>query len=329
MVKVAINGFGRIGRLVFRAGYKDLDIVAINDLGDPAAMAHLLKHDSVHGPFQADVSANEGALVVDGKEVKFLAEKDPSNLPWGDLGVDIVVESTGIFRTAEGAKKHLDAGAKKVVISAPGKGDGIKTIVLGVNDESLEEGDTIISNASCTTNCLAPVVKVLQDNLGIKKGFMTTIHAYTGDQRILDFPHSDLRRARAAAVNIIPTTTGAAKAVGLVIPEVKGKMDGIAMRVPVPDGSVVDLVCEVEKDTTAEAVNEMMKNAADGPLKGILRYSEEPLVSTDIVGDDHSSVFDAKMTSVMEGKLIKVVSWYDNEWGYSMRMVDLVKRLVQ
>jgi glyceraldehyde 3-phosphate dehydrogenase len=326
-MRVAINGFGRIGRLVFRAGFKDLEIVAINDLGDKGAMAHLLKYDSVHGIFDEDINVKDDAIVVDGKEIKFYAERDPENLPWKELDVDVVVESTGFFRKAEDAKKHITAGAKKVVISAPGKGDGIRTIVCGVNDDELQADDVVISNASCTTNCLAPVVKVLNDNFGIKRGWMTTTHAYTGDQKTLDFPHKDLRRARAAAVNIVPTTTGAAKAVALVVPAVKDKLDGIAMRVPVPDGSVVDLVVEVEKDTTKEEINAKMKEAADGPMKGFLKYTEDPIVSSDIVGDPHSSVFDASLTNVMTGNLVKVISWYDNEWGYSNRMVDLIKKL--
>jgi len=327
MVRVAINGFGRIGRLVYRAGYKDLDIVAINDLGDKETMAFLLSHDSVHGPFKGKVEVKGDSIVVDGKATRCFAERDPEALPWKELKIDVVVEATGIFCKAEEAKKHITAGAKKVLISAPGKGDGIRTIVIGVNDSALKKGDTVVSNASCTTNCLAPIVKVLNDNLTIKRGWMTTTHAYTGDQRILDFPHKDLRRARAAAINIVPTTTGAAKAVGLVVPDVAGKLDGIALRVPVPDGSVVDLVVEVGKETTREEINKMMKKAASGPMKGILRYTEEPIVSSDIVGDPHSSIFDSALTNVMGGTLIKVIAWYDNEWGYSNRMVDLIKRM--
>ncbi len=329
MVKVAINGFGRIGRLVFRAGFKKLDIVAVNDLGDIATMAHLLKNDSVHQKLDAKVEVKENSLVVDGKEIKFFAEKDPEKLPWEKLGIDVVVESTGFFVDSEGASKHLKAGAKKVLISAPAKGDGVKTIVLGVNEDSyIKEEDNLISNASCTTNCLAPVVKVLNDRFGVKRGFMTTVHAYTGDQRILDFPHKDLRRARAAAINLIPTTTGAAKAVGLVIPEVKGKMDGIAMRAPVADGSVIDLVAELGKPATKEEINAAVEEASKNELKGILEYSEEPLVSTDIIGNAHSSIFDAGMTSVIDGNFVKVLSWYDNEWGYSNRMVELIEKLV-
>ncbi len=326
MVKVAINGFGRIGRLILRAGYKDFDIVAINDLGDAFTLAHLLKHDSVHGEFAAKVVAGDKKISVDGKEIKVFSEREPEKLPWGDMGVDVVVESTGIFRTREAASRHLMAGAKKVIISAPAKGGQVKTLVKGINEHDYDpETDDIISNASCTTNCLAPVVKVLNDNFGIKRGLMTTVHAYTNDQKILDLPHSDLRRARAAAQNIIPTTTGAAAAVGLVIPEIKGKLDGMAMRVPVADGSVVDLVVELNATVTAEQINELMKNVALKELKGVLEYSTKPLVSTDIIHNPHSSIFDSQMTKVMDGNFVKVIMWYDNEWGYSNRMIDMIK----
>ncbi|PIN70314.1 type I glyceraldehyde-3-phosphate dehydrogenase [Candidatus Woesearchaeota archaeon CG11_big_fil_rev_8_21_14_0_20_43_8] len=331
MVKVAINGFGRIGRNVFRLAHSipEIEIVAINDLTDNKTLAHLLKGDSVHGKFKGEVSFDDGNMIVDGKRVKVFAERDPEKLPWGELGVEVVLESTGFFRTKEAASKHLTAGAKKVIISAPGKGDGIKTIVLGVNDGDYnKDEDHVISNASCTTNCLAPVVKVLHDSFGVKRGFMTTVHSYTNDQRILDLPHSDLRRARAAALNIIPTTTGAALAVGKVLPELNGRLDGISMRVPTPDGSVVDLVCELGRGVSAEEINGAIKHAAENHMKGILRYSEDPLVSTDIIGDTHSSVFDAKMTKVMDGNFVKIVSWYDNEIGYSARVVDLFLRML-
>lgn len=326
MVKVAINGFGRIGRMVFRIahGRDDMDVVAINDLTDAATLAHLLKRDSAQGTFDATVSHKEGALVVDGKEYPIFAEKDPAALPWEKLGVEIVAECTGRFRTKETAGKHIEAGAKRVVLSAPGKGID-NTIVLGVNEHEYKpETDIIVSNASCTTNCLAPVVKVLDDNFKIKRGFMTTVHAYTADQRLQDAPHKDLRRARAAALNIVPTTTGAAKAVGEVLPHLKGKLDGIAIRVPVITGSATDLVCEVEKTATAEEINALFKNVAGNHMKGVLEYSEEPLVSSDIIHNPHSSIFDSQMTAVMEGNMIKVLSWYDNEWGYSNRMVDLM-----
>jgi len=328
MVRIAINGFGRIGRLFFRAGFEKLDIVAINDLGNIRTMAHLLANDSVHGKFPCEISLNNGNLVVQGKEIVMCCEKDPEKLPWKDLDIDIVIESTGFFTTKEGASKHLDAGAKKVLISAPAKGD-IKTIVKGVNEHTYDkEKDNIISNASCTTNCLAPIIKVLNDNFGVKRGFMTTVHAYTGDQRILDFPHKDLRRARAAAQNIIPTTTGAAVAVGLVVPEVSGKLDGIAMRCPVADGSVVDLVVELNSNTTEENIKNLFKNVAGSELKDVLEYSEEPLVSSDIIGNAHSSVFDATLTKLFNGNFVKIVSWYDNEWGYSNRLVDVAQILL-
>lgn len=326
-IKVGINGFGRIGRNVFRAGFDDeeIEFVGINDLADTKTLAHLLKYDSIYGAFDGEVEATDGSIMVDGKEIKISKEKDPAVLPWKELGAEIVIESTGHFTDREGVAKHLTAGAKKVIISAPAKQPDI-TIVLGVNEDKYDpKVHHIISNASCTTNCLAPVVKVLLDNFGIVKGFMTTIHAYTNDQNILDFPHKDLRRARAGALSIIPTTTGAAKAIGEVIPELKGKMDGVAMRVPVPDGSVVDLVAIVEKETTIEEVNKAFKKAADvGRFEGILEYVEDPIVSVDVIGNSYSSIFDALSTMVM-GNLVKVVSWYDNEWGYSCRLIDLIK----
>ena len=325
-VRVAINGFGRIGRTFFRAAQTEgvgFEIVAINDLTDVETLAHLLKYDSIMGRFGAEVEVKEGALVVDGKEIKILAERDPQNLPWKDLGVDVVLESTGFFTDGTKAKAHLEAGAKKVILSAPGKNiDG--TFVMGVNDDQYDAANHhIVSNASCTTNCLAPMAKVLNDAFGIKQGLMTTIHAYTGDQRLHDAPHKDLRRARAAAVNLVPTSTGAAKAVALVLPQLKGKLDGYAVRVPVITGSVTDLTFEAKKPVTVEAVNAALKKAAEGELKGILSYSnDEPLVSTDIVTDPHSSVFDSGLTKVIDNQ-VKVVSWYDNEWGYSNRLVDL------
>jgi glyceraldehyde 3-phosphate dehydrogenase len=328
MVRVAINGFGRIGRLVFRAGHKRLDFVAINDLGDPNTMAHLLKHDSVHGRFDADVSVEGNDLVVEGKRVAFLSEREPENLPWKDMNVDVVVESTGLFVTKDGASKHLAAGAKKVLISAPWKGDEpVQTIVRGVNDDKIG-GQEVISNASCTTNSLVPVVKVLLDRFGIEKGFMTTIHSYTNDQKILDLPHKDLRRARAAAINMIPTSTGAAKAVKEVLPELDGRLDGTAVRVPTSDGSLTDFTAVLLRETNVEEVNAAMKEAADGFLKGILEYSEEELVSTDIVGNAHSSIFDASLTKV-HGSLVKVFAWYDNEWGFSNRMVETIELMGQ
>jgi glyceraldehyde 3-phosphate dehydrogenase len=327
-IKVGINGFGRIGRLVFRAchGDPDIEIVGVNDLTDAATLAHLLKYDSVHGRFAGDVGSTDDALVVDGVSVPVTAERDPGSLGWGDCGAEVVVESTGFFTDAEKAKAHLAAGCTKVIISAPAKNEDV-TIVLGVNDDKLSGEHSVISNASCTTNCLAPVAKVLLDEFGLTRGFMTTVHAYTGDQRVLDFPHKDLRRARAAAMSIIPTTTGAAKAVGLVIPELQGKVDGMAMRVPTPDGSVVDLVAELGREVTKEEVNAAMKAAADGPMKGYLEYTEDPIVSIDVVGNPASSVFDAKATMV-QGNMVKVVSWYDNEWGYSSRVKDLIKRVM-
>lgn len=325
--KVGINGFGRIGRLVLRGAINNdnIEIVAINDLTDAAMLAHLLKYDSVHGKFDGEVSVDGDNIIVNGKKIKVYAERDPKNLPWGELGVEYVVESTGIFRKREQAQWHIDAGAKKVIITAPAKNEDI-TIVLGVNENKYDPANHhVISNASCTTNCLAPFAKVLNDKFGIKKGLMTTIHSYTNDQRILDLPHKDYRRARAAALNIIPTTTGAAAAVGLVLPELKGKLDGFALRVPTPTVSVVDLVAELDKPATAEAVNAAFKHAADNELKGILGYEESELVSMDYRGDERSSIIDASLTTVMEGNLVKVVAWYDNEWGYSMRVADLVE----
>jgi glyceraldehyde 3-phosphate dehydrogenase len=329
-IKVAINGFGRIGRLVFKAaqGKEDIEFVAVNDLTDAKTLAYLLKYDSVHGRFPGTVEAKDDSIVVNGKAVKVLAERDPANLPWAELGVDIVIESTGIFRSPDKIQKHMDAGAKKVILTVPAKGEIDATIVLGVNEEALKPEHKIVSNASCTTNCLAPVAKVLHDSFGIKRGWMTTVHAYTNDQKILDMPHSDLRRARACAVSLIPTTTGAAKAVGKVIPELSGRLDGIAMRAPVSDGSVVDLVAELEKDVTAEEINAAMKAAADGPLQGILEYCEDPIVSVDVIDNPASSIFDAQSTAVMDGNFVKVLSWYDNEWGYSNRVVDLIPKLV-
>ena len=330
MVRVAINGFGRIGRMVFRAGFKDrkIQFVAFNDLTDNKTLAHLLKYDSVHGRFPGKVEYDDKNIIVDGKKIRVFAEKDPKNLPWKDLKVDIVVESTGFFLTRELASIHLQAGAKKVLLSAPAKDANIKTIVLGVNEKIYDrKNDTIISNASCTTNCLAPVVKVLNDNFGVKRGFMTTVHGYTADQRLVDAPHKDLRRARSAAINIIPTTTGAAKTVGKVIVELDGKLDGISLRVPIADSSVTDFVCELEREATAEDINKVFKNAANKELKGILEYSEDPLVSTDLIGNPASSIFDALSTIIMEGNFVKVLSWYDNEWGYSCRMIDLLKMM--
>ena len=330
-VRVGINGFGRIGRNVFRAGLAskaDIEWVAVNDITDNATLAHLLKYDSILGPFPGTVEVDDEGLTVDGTKVKILAERDPAKLGWGDLGVDVVLESTGFFTKRDDAAKHLDAGAKKVVISAPAKGEDL-TLVLGVNDEQYDKDKhDVISNASCTTNCLAPFAKVANDAVGIKHGLMTTIHAYTADQRLQDAPHSDLRRARAAAVNLVPTSTGAAKAVGLVLPELNGKLHGFAIRAPVITGSVVDLTFEAGKETSVEEVNAAFKAAADGPLKGILRYNEDPIVSTDIVGDPHSSIVDAPLTAVIDGTMVKVVSWYDNEWGYSNRCVDLLQKLL-
>ncbi len=330
-IKVGINGFGRIGRNVFRLMVQDggFDVMLINDLTDAKTLAHLLKYDSTHGKFKGTVEAKEGAIVVNGKEIKVTAIKDPSQLPWGDLGVDIVVESTGVFRKRAQIENHLKAGAKKVLLTVPAKDEIDATIVLGVNSDDLKPEHKIVSNASCTTNCLAPLVKVLDENFGIIKGLMTTVHAYTNDQRILDLPHSDLRRARSAAANIIPTTTGAAKAVGKVYPKLSGKLDGMAMRVPVVDGSITDLVATIEKSATVEEINAAYKKAAEGELKGILEYCDEPIVSSDIVGNPASSIFDALSTKVIDGNLVKVLSWYDNEWGYSNRCIDLIKKMAE
>jgi glyceraldehyde 3-phosphate dehydrogenase len=330
-MKVGINGFGRIGRLVFRAMEADpaLEVVAVNDLTDAKTLAHLLKYDSVHGRFGQTVVAEGDGFTVDGRHVQVIAERDPASLPWGALGVDVVIESTGLFTDGTKAKAHIDAGAKKVVISAPASNEDI-TIVMGVNDNEYDASKhNILSNASCTTNCLAPFAKVLRDSFGLEYGFMNTIHSYTNDQRILDLPHKDLRRARAAAVSMIPTSTGAAKAIGLVMPDMKGKLDGMSMRVPTPDGSVVDLVATLGTDVTKDDINAAMKAAADGPMKGILEYTEDPIVSIDVVGNPHSSVFDSGQTMVMggSGRFVKVLSWYDNEWGYSNRVKDLTKML--
>jgi glyceraldehyde 3-phosphate dehydrogenase len=327
-----INGFGRIGRNVFRAAHAqsaDIDWLGVNDITDTRTLAHLLKYDSILGPFPGPVEATDTGIVVDGRELRVFAERDPADLPWGDLGADVVVESTGLFTDRENASKHLDAGARKVIISAPAKGPDV-TLALGVNDDAYDpESHHVVSNASCTTNCLAPVAKVLNDEFGIESGVMTTIHAYTADQRLQDLPHKDLRRARAAAVNLVPTSTGAAKAIGLVIPELEGRLNGIAVRAPLPTGSVVDLVCTLGRDASADEINRAFAERADsGPLEGILRYSEEPLVSSDIVRSPYSAIFDAELTMVLEGGLVKVVAWYDNEWGYSNRVVDLVGRLL-
>jgi glyceraldehyde 3-phosphate dehydrogenase len=328
-VKIGINGFGRIGRLVLRAGCDDraLEFVAVNDITDARTLAHLFKYDSIHGRFKGEVAEGKDSIKINGKNIRIFAERDPAALPWSDLGVDIVVESTGLFRSREKASKHIEAGARKVLISAPAKGhDG--TFVLGVNADQFDKSrHQIVSIGSCTTNCLAPIVKVLHDAFEIKSGFMTTIHAYTNDQRILDQPHSDLRRARAAAMSMIPTTTGAAKAISEAIPEMKGRLDGVAIRVPTPVGSLVDLVVNVATEVSVEAVNAAMKTAADGPMKGVLEYTEEPIVSTDIVGNSHSSILDALSTMVMGGNMVKVFSWYDNEWGFSCRMIDMLKMM--
>ncbi|HEY2636327.1 MAG TPA: type I glyceraldehyde-3-phosphate dehydrogenase [Solirubrobacteraceae bacterium] len=334
-VRVGINGFGRIGRNVFRAATEagaDIEWVAVNDLGDLATMGHLLKYDSILGPFRGgDVRTDEskGVIHAGDVELRVLAERDPASLPWGDLGVDVVIESTGLFTDRENAAKHLEAGAKKVVISAPATEPDV-TVALGVNFDEAYDRDNhhVISNASCTTNCLAPVAKVLHDSIGITHGLMTTIHAYTADQRLQDMPHKDLRRARAAAINLIPASTGAAKAIGVVIPELQGKLHGFAIRAPVPTGSVVDLTVEVPRETSADEVNEALKAAAEGPMAGILRYTEDPIVSSDIVKDPHSSIVDSQLTSVMDGTMVKVVAWYDNEWGYSNRIVDVVQRVL-
>ncbi len=332
-ITIGINGFGRIGRLVLRsvlerkaAGDDSIDVVAVNDLTDAATLAHLLKYDSVHGVLREDVRVEGDSISVGGDSFKVFSERDPANLPWGDLGCDVVVESTGHFTNPEAAGKHLTAGAKKVVISAPASG-GVKTVVLGVNDETLDGTETIVSNASCTTNCLAPMVKVLDDAFGVEKGMMTTVHAYTADQNLQDAPHKDLRRARAAALSIVPTTTGAAKAVGLVLPALAGRLDGFALRVPIPDGSLTDFTAILSKEATVEEINAAFRAAADGPMKGVLEYSDAPIVSTDIVHNAHSCIFDAPLT-MAQGTQVKVVGWYDNEWGYASRTVDLVQRLM-
>ncbi len=330
MIRVAINGFGRIGRNFLRCWLgrenSQLDVVGINDTSDPKTNAHLLKYDSMLGILDADIEADANSLTVNGKTIKCVSDRNPLNLPWKDWGIDLIIESTGVFVSEEGASKHLQAGAKKVLITAPGKGGNIGTYVMGVNHNTYQHGkENILSNASCTTNCLAPVVKVLHENFGIIKGTMTTTHSYTGDQRILDASHRDLRRARAAAINIVPTSTGAAKAVALVLPELKGKLNGIALRVPTPNVSVVDFVAQVEKKTISEEVNEALKKAAQGELKGILGYNELPLVSCDYRGTNESSIVDASLTLVLDGDMVKVVAWYDNEWGYSQRVVDLAE----
>jgi glyceraldehyde 3-phosphate dehydrogenase len=330
-LRVAINGFGRIGRNFLRAsrGYNEFEIVAINDLTDAKTLAHLLKYDSVHGIFGADVKTDNGSITVDGKEIKVFAVTEPEKLPWKDLGVDIIIESTGRFVDRTSAARHLDAGAKWVIISAPAK-EPDATVCMGVNEETLDPAKhKVISNASCTTNCLAPVAKVISSEFGIVKGLMTTIHSYTNDQRILDLPHKDLRRARAAALNMIPTTTGAAKAVGLVLPELKGRLNGMAIRVPTPNVSIIDFVAELTKEVTAEEINVALKKAANGPMKGILQYSEDPLVSSDLIGNAHSSIVDATLTMVLEGRMAKVLAWYDNEWGYSSRLRDLILHIIK
>ncbi len=326
-IKVGINGFGRIGRIVFRAMAQrpSIEVVAINDLADSKALAFLLKYDSVHRRFQGTVEAKENALTVNGKDIRLVQERDPARLPWKELGVDVAIESTGFFTKKEDCEKHINAGAKKVILSAPPKGKLDAVIVCGVNDNTLKPGHKIISNASCTTNSLAPMVKVLNENFGIEKGLMTTIHAFTNDQKVADSIHSDLRRARSAAVNIIPTTTGAAKAIGEVIPELKGKLDGVALRVPVVDGSITDLSAHLKKSVTKEEINEAMKKASQGELKGILEYCDEPIVSSDIIGNPHSCIFDSLSTYVVEGNLVKVMGWYDNEWGFSQRMAELTE----
>jgi glyceraldehyde 3-phosphate dehydrogenase len=331
-LRAGINGFGRIGRNVFRAAHHsgaDIDWVGVNDITDTETLAHLLKYDTILGPFPGEVHATENGIVVDGDELRVFSERDPAALPWGDLGAEVVIESTGLFTKRDDAAKHLEAGAKKVIISAPATEPDV-TLVLGVNDDAYDpQQHDVISNASCTTNCLAPVAKVLHDTVGIERGIMTTIHAYTADQRLQDAPHKDLRRARAAAANLVPTSTGAAKAIGLVIPELDGRLNGIAVRAPVINGSVVDLVCEVARSTTKEEINEAFSGRADsGPLEGILRYSEDPIVSSDIINSSHSSVFDAPLTMVIDERLVKIVAWYDNEWGYSNRVVDLAQRVL-
>jgi glyceraldehyde 3-phosphate dehydrogenase len=332
-VRVGINGFGRIGRNVFRADQEsdaDIEVVAVNDITDAGTLAHLLKYDSVYGPFPGSVEVRDGALAIDGREVKVFAERDPAALPWADLGVEVVIESTGLFTKREDAAKHLEAGARKVIISAPATEPDV-TVALGVNFDDVYDPDQhhVISNASCTTNCLAPVAKVLNDTIGIERGLMTTIHAYTADQRLQDAPHRDLRRARAAAVNLVPASTGAAKAIGLVVPELKGRLHGFAVRAPVPTGSVIDLTAQVSRETSVDEINEAFRSRADnGGLAGILQYTEDPIVSSDIVKSPYSAIFDSELTSVMEGTLVKVVAWYDNEWGYSNRCLELAQRVL-
>jgi glyceraldehyde 3-phosphate dehydrogenase len=330
-IKVGINGFGRIGRNVFRviAEREGIDVLAINDLTDARTLSILLKYDSVHGRFNGEVGTKDNALVVKGKEIRLTKERDPASLPWKELGVEVVIESTGIFTTKADCEKHLEAGAKKVILSAPAKDQLDATIVMGINDNDLKPEHKIVSNASCTTNCLGPLVKVINDSFGIEKGLMTTIHAYTNDQKVADLMHSDLRRARAAAINIIPTTTGAAKAIGEVIPELKGKLDGMAMRVPVANGSVTDLVASVKKSVSIEEINNVIKAASENELKGILEYCEDPIVSSDIIDNAHSCIFDSLSTYVIGDNLVKVIGWYDNEWGYSNRMVDLTERIAK
>lgn len=330
-VKVGINGFGRIGRMVFkimeqRGGF---ELAAINDLTDAKTLAHLLKYDSVHGKFNGTVEAKENSIIVNGKEIDVLSVKNPAELPWKKESVQVVIESTGVFRTREKVALHLEAGAEKVILTVPAKDEIDNMIVLGVNNDALRDTDKIVSNASCTTNCLAPMVKVLNDAYGVERGLMTTVHAYTNDQKVLDMPHKDLRRGRAAAENIIPTTTGAAKAVGKIIPELSGKLNGMAMRVPVKDGSIVDFVAILKKDTTVEEVNAAMKKAAEGEMKGIMEYTEDPIVSVDIIGNEHSCVFDAPSTMMMGDNMVKVIGWYDNEWGYSNRVVDLIGHIAK
>jgi len=328
-MKIAINGFGRIGRSVFKVAMerKDIEVVAINDITDAKTLAHLLKYDSNYGRYSKSVEAKGDSLLVDGKKIAVLAQRDPKQLPWGKMGVDLVVESTGIFRLREQVAWHLEAGAKRAILTVPAKDKVDKMVVIGVNDDDLKDEDLIVSNASCTTNCLAPIAKVLHDEYGIVEGLMTTVHAYTSDQRLQDAPHSDLRRARAAAVSVIPTTTGAAKAVGKVIPDLNGKLNGVALRVPVTTGSIVDLTVKLSKDPSVEEINAAMKKAAQGPMKGILEYTEDPIVSVDVIGNTHSSIFDAQATMKLGSGFVKVFSWYDNEWGYSNRVVDLAERM--
>jgi glyceraldehyde 3-phosphate dehydrogenase len=328
-IKIGINGFGRIGRLVFRRCLElgGFDFVGINDLTDAKTLAHLLKYDSVHGRFNGDIVVDGDDIIVSGDKIKITAEKDPAKLNWAELGAEVIIESTGVFRTQEACMKHVEAGAKKVILTVPPKGEVDGMVVLGVNDDVLTGDEKVLSNASCTTNCLAPMVKVLNDTFGLEKGFMTTVHSYTNDQNVLDLPHKDLRRARAAAVSIIPTTTGAAKAVGKVIPELSGMLDGFALRVPTPDGSITDLVATLKNEVTAEEVNAAFKKAANGPMKGILEYTEDPIVSADIIGNPHSNIFDS-LSTMANGNLVKVVGWYDNEYGYSCRIVDLITKIV-